>query len=182
MKQNWDERELIEYYWTLTDAEKQLLHQRAKRNRLGFAILLKFFQFEGRFPAFYKEVPKAGLDFLADQIAVSTDLWFDYPLKDRTGKRDRKELRAYLGFRRATAEDSQHIQQWLITEIVPNDQEPRHLKAAVLDWCRNHYIEPPTNERIDRLIGTVVRRFENQLYADIHSELSLPTSNSLTYC
>ena len=135
MKQNWDERELIER-WTLTDSEKTLLQKRAKRNRLGFAILLKFFQIEGRFPTFYKEVPKAAIDFLADQILVSADLWFDYPLKNRTGKRDRQELRAYLGFRPATVEDSQHIQQWLFNEIVPHDQEPRHLKAAVLDWCR----------------------------------------------
>lgn len=79
MKQNWNERELIES-WTLTDSEKQLLQQRTKRNRLGFAILLKFFQIEARFPTFYKEVPKTALDFLADQIAISTDLWFNYPV------------------------------------------------------------------------------------------------------
>jgi TnpA family transposase len=178
MKQNWDERELSES-WTLTDSEKKLLQQRAKRNRLGFAILLKFFQLEGRFPTFYKEVPKAPIDFLADQIDASTDLWFDYPLKSRTGKRDRQELRAYLGFRPATAEDSQPIQQWLLNEIVPRDQEPRHLKAAVLDWCRDHHIEPPTNERIDRLIGAMIHRFENQLFADIHSKLSVRNQQQL---
>ena len=178
MKQNWNEGELIEC-WTLTEAEKKLLQQRTQRNRLGFAILLKFFQVEGRFPNFNKEVPKAAIEFLADQIAVSADLWFDYPLKSRTGTRDRKELRAYLGFRPATAEDSQHIQQWLLDEIVPNDQEPRHLKGAVLDWCRDHHIEPPTNERIDRLIGTVVRGFENQLFADIHRRLSLHNQQQL---
>ena len=162
--------------WTLIDSEKKLLEQRTKRNRLGFAILLKFFQIEARFPFFHKEAPKSALDFLADQIVVSTDLWFDYPLKNRTNKRDRKELRAYFGFRRATAEDSQHIQQRLLNEYVPNDQETRHLKAVVLDWCRDHHIEPPTNERIDRLVGAAVRQFENRLFADIHNKLSLSTT------
>jgi hypothetical protein len=178
MKQNWDERELLES-WTLTDSEKTLLEQRAKRNRLGFAILLKFFQIEGRFSTFYKEVPTAAIAFVADQIAVSADLWSDYPLKSRTGKRDRQELRAYLGFRPATAEDSQHIKQWLLNEVVPHDQELRHLKAAILDWCRDHHIEPPTNERIDRLVGAVIRRFESQLFADIHSKLSLRNQQQL---
>jgi hypothetical protein len=53
------------------------------------------------------------------------------------------------------------------------------LKAAVLDWCRDHHIEPPTNERIDRLVGAVIRRFENQLFADIHSKLSLRNRQQL---
>ncbi len=171
MKQNWSERELAEC-WTLSNSEKQLLQQRTKWSRLGLAVLLKFFQIEGRFPTFHKEVPRTALDFLADHLGVSPELWFEYSLKGRTSKRDREQLRAYLGFRPATAKDSQSIQPWLLQEIIPNDQEPRHLKAAVLDWCRDHHIEPPTNDRIDRLVGAAVHSFENQLFATIHDKLS----------
>lgn len=46
MKQRWTEQELVAH-WTLTEPERQLLEQRTARGRLGLAVLLKFFQFEG---------------------------------------------------------------------------------------------------------------------------------------
>ena len=49
MKQHWNEQELVEQ-WTLTEAEKELLNQRTDRGRMGFAVLLKFLQIEGRYP------------------------------------------------------------------------------------------------------------------------------------
>jgi hypothetical protein len=47
MKQYWSEGELVEC-WTLTGVERQLSDQRTQRGRLGLAVLLKFFRFEGR--------------------------------------------------------------------------------------------------------------------------------------
>ena len=60
MKQRWTEQELVAY-WDLTEPEKQLLEQRTERGRLGLAVMLKFFQLEGRFPRYHKEVPLLGL-------------------------------------------------------------------------------------------------------------------------
>ena len=170
MKQHWNEQELVES-WTLTAAEKQLLYQRTERGRLGLAVMLKFFQHEGRFPLYHKEPPLLAVDFIADQLAIPTSTWFNYPLKGRSGKRDREQLRAFLGFRPATMADGAQIQAWLEQEIVPKDQEPNHLKAAVLDWCREHSIEPPTSERIDRLINAAVRAYEAGFFAAIQNRL-----------
>jgi hypothetical protein len=171
MKQRWNEQELIQH-WTLTEAEKPLLEQRTERGRLGLAVLLKFFQIEGRFPLYHKEAPLEAIDFIADQLGVPVALWFDYPLKGRSGKRDREQLRAFLGFRSATVEDSQRIQKWLCQEVVPHDQESHHLKAAVQDWCREQRIEPPSGERIDRLINAAVHTYENEFFGRIHAKLS----------
>jgi len=82
MKQYWSEGELVEC-WTLTDVERQLAEQHTQRRRLGLAVLVKFFQFEGRFPSYHKEVPLAAVDYVAEQLAVSATTWFDYPLKGR---------------------------------------------------------------------------------------------------
>ncbi|MCP4410675.1 MAG: hypothetical protein GY807_23630 [Gammaproteobacteria bacterium] len=65
-------------------------------------------------------------------------------------------------------------------EIVPYDQQPRHLRDAVLDWCKEHCIEPPTNDRIDRLIGGAVRTFEIEFFAGIKSKLSPETLSRLS--
>ena len=49
MKRDWNADELVEH-WTLPPGEKALLANKTGPTRLGFAVLLKFFQHEGRFP------------------------------------------------------------------------------------------------------------------------------------
>ena len=47
MKRHWDEQELAEH-WSLTHDEFELLRNRTERSRIGFAVLLKFFQVSER--------------------------------------------------------------------------------------------------------------------------------------
>jgi TnpA family transposase len=178
MKQCWDEQDLIEH-WSLTEAEKELFTQRTARGRIGLAVLLKFFQLEARFPLHHKEIPTVALEFLAEQVAVPTTVWFEYELKGRSSKRDREQIREFLGFRPATASDSEQLQSWLSQEVVPRDLDPNHLRAIALDWCREHRIEPPTNDRIDRLIGAAVHTFESEYFSGIQDKLPPGTLSRL---
>jgi hypothetical protein len=174
MKQCWEEEKLIGH-WTLTDTDKKLCFQRTDRGRFGLAVLLKFFQIEGRFPRYHKEVPMAALEYLGKQFAIPATLWFDYELKSRSGKRDREQIRDSLGFRPISAADSEQLQGWLSREVAPEDQDPNHLRLSVLEWCRDHRIEPPSSDRIDRLVGSAVRTFENKFFEGINSKLSPET-------
>jgi hypothetical protein len=178
MKQCWEEEDLIGH-WTLSDTDKRLFFQRTEGGRFGLAVLLKFFQIEGRFPRYHKEVPAVVLEHLGKQLAIPATLWFDYELKSRSGKRDREQIRDYLGFRPISATDSEQLQGWLAREVVPEDQDPNHLRLSVLEWCREHRIEPPTNNRIDRLIGSAVRTFENKFFKGIKSKLLPKTLSRL---
>ena len=49
MKRDWHADELAEH-WTLLPGERPLLANKTGATRLGFAVLLKFFQYEGCFP------------------------------------------------------------------------------------------------------------------------------------
>jgi hypothetical protein len=178
MRQRWNEQDLIEH-WTLTGADKKLLIQRTNRGRVGLAILLKFFQLEGRFPRYHKEVPEAAIEYLGEQLAIPATLWFDYELKGRSGKRDREQIRNYLEFRPISAADSEQLHEWLARDVVPEDQDPDHIRLSALEWCRSHRIEPPTNDRIERLIGTAVRTFESTFFEGIKSKLSAQTLSQL---
>ena len=55
MKRSWQPEELIEH-WTLIPTELDLLTKKTATNRLGIALLLKYFQYEGRFPTSKAEV------------------------------------------------------------------------------------------------------------------------------
>ena len=57
MKHNWD-REKLDQNWTLSVQEQKLLKHKIGATRLGFALLMKFFQMEGRFPDNPGEVPE----------------------------------------------------------------------------------------------------------------------------
>ena len=57
MKRNWQPEELIEH-WTLIPSELELLIKKTATNRLGIALLLKYFQYEGRFPTSKAEIPR----------------------------------------------------------------------------------------------------------------------------
>ena len=81
--------------------------------------MLKFFQVEGRFPGYHKEVRIPAVGIVAEQLEELPAVWFDYPFKGRSGSRDREQLRAFLGFRQATVDDMEPILLWLSQEDVP---------------------------------------------------------------
>ena len=87
MKRYWEEHELAER-WSLTHDEFELVRNRTDCSRLGFAVLLKFFQVEARFPSERREIPHLGLDYVASQLDVPGGAIDDYDLTSRSAKRD----------------------------------------------------------------------------------------------
>ena len=91
MKRYWTEEELAEC-WSLTTAELETLPDRGDRNRLGFAVLLKFVEIEGRFPSSPREVPAAALSYLASQLHIPPTAFARYDWTGRTYKRHRASM------------------------------------------------------------------------------------------
>src|SRR6266704_7114384 len=71
MKRQWTDGEL-EAHFTLQPAELDLVgDSKTDRNLLGFAVLLKYFQYEGRFPSQKQDIPAAVTRHLAHQIGIA---------------------------------------------------------------------------------------------------------------
>ena len=70
MKREWQTEELIEH-WTLLPGEWPLVGNKHGPTRLGFAVLLKCFQYEGRFPRHPHEVPSSVVAYLAQQVGIA---------------------------------------------------------------------------------------------------------------
>jgi hypothetical protein len=77
MKRDWTIPELQEY-WTLQPGELNLLTSKNDENRLGLALLLKFFQIEGRFPENKNEIPRKCAPFVAEQIDIPVSAFFKF--------------------------------------------------------------------------------------------------------
>ena len=51
--------------WTLLPDDHSLLQGKAAENRLGFALLLKFYNHSGRFPRGRSEIPEEAVEYVA---------------------------------------------------------------------------------------------------------------------
>ena len=70
MKRDWTIDEIIEHF-TLLEDEQKLVKANALHNKLGKALLLKFFQSEARFPEDRSEIPLQAVDYIAQQLGLS---------------------------------------------------------------------------------------------------------------
>ena len=110
MAWNWRD-EALDIHWSLTSEERALLNNKTPYGRLGFAILLKYFQNEGRFPEQINDVPSVVLVYLANQLDTDRSDLEDYALNSRMSQRDRKEILRFLGIRRSTIQDRRELRE-----------------------------------------------------------------------
>jgi Domain of unknown function (DUF4158) len=156
MQRDWTADELI-LHWTLQPSEQTLVGNKTGATRLGFAVLLKFFQFMGCFPQHAGEVPSAVVKHLAQQVGVPHERWPEYPWHGRTIEYHRAQIRFLLGFREATVSDGAALTVWLIEQVGPYGRHVEQLKMALLEQCRSQKIEPPTADRIERLVRSAIQ-------------------------
>ena len=111
MRREWELEDLIEC-WTLDEAEFELLANKTGATRLGFALLLKFFELEARFPR-REDVPRAAAEFMAGQVKVDPELFGEYRWSGSTIEYHRAQIRDFHGFRVATVGDEDKLIVWL---------------------------------------------------------------------
>jgi len=155
MRHNWNKEEL-EQHWTLFSQEQKLLKNKTGATRLGFAVLIKYFQVIGRFPDEPGEVPQDVIRFVANQLGIPSKVWRDYLWDGRTAKYHRNEIREFFGFRKASTQDIGILRKWLVEEFIQHEHRPAHLQLAVLEYLRNLHIEPPPAEQTRRLIQSTL--------------------------
>jgi hypothetical protein len=171
MKRDWSADELA-VHWTLLPSEQVLLSNKSGATRLGFAVLLKFFQSEGSFPRSLQEISGTAVEYLARQIGVSAAEWSQYDWDSRAAKYHRTQIRDLLGFREATTEDGEALVTWMDEHVLHQDRQRERLKAALLERCRVLRIEPPTPDRIERLIRSAIHRHEERFCSALSARLS----------
>ncbi len=171
MKRRWELEELIEH-WTVLPNELSWLSNKTGANRLGIALLLRFFQYATKFPTSPQEVPPEVVDYIAKQVLVPSELYLNYDWKGRTYMRHRSEIRTFLGIRPATVKDTKALVDWLVSEILQTEAELEPLKEIVEQRFQALQIEPPTPGRIERLIRSAKRTYENHFFAQTLSQLS----------
>lgn len=168
MRRDWEPEDLIAC-WTLVEDDWKLVANKAGATRLGFALLLKFFELEARFPRHLGELPTAAVEYVAEQVKVPAFALADYDQEGRTLKYHRAQIRSVHGFREATREDEERLGSWLAEEVCPVELNEDRLRDALMARCRAEHLEPPG--RIDRILGAAEAAFEQRFCADTLARL-----------
>jgi len=161
--------------WNLTLADRPLVEAKRWANRLRFAVMLLFFRARGRFPRAAAEVDGAAVAELARTLGVPEPSIAEPLLPDaadRTAERQRAEIRALLGFREAGVADAEALGAWLRGNAVARTRDPVELAADAEARCRALRIEPPTPDRIARIVRTAVQAYEDGRTAAVHARLT----------
>jgi hypothetical protein len=116
MKQQWAPQELIDH-WMLTDIEMILINKyHTDSNRLGCALLLKYFQHEEKFPQRKQDIPRAIVEHVAHLLKLDITLFDNYKWEKGTIDRHRSQIRIFLGIRIGTIADANTVLTWLETQ------------------------------------------------------------------
>ncbi|MER5321697.1 DUF4158 domain-containing protein [Streptosporangium roseum] len=160
MRREWELEDLIEC-WTLDEEELALLANKSGATRLGFGLMLKFFELEARFPR-REDIPRPAVEFMAGQVKVDAALFASYDWSRRTIKNHRAQIRDFHSFREPTVGDEDKLADWLADKICPVEMSRDRLRSALLTRCREDRIEPPKATRVERVLGAAESMFERQ--------------------
>ena len=178
MKQFWHPDELVRD-WTLSRDEHALLANKTGATRLAFAVLLKAFQCDSRFPEHREEVPHCLVAHLASQAGVRPEVYAEVDWPGRSSRRHRAFILHYCGFRAFRAEDEPALVAWLSARVVTLNPSAEALKSAAYTHLRLLQVEPPPLERLRRVLRTAVRQREEQFCLDTFGQLAAPTREAL---
>ena len=170
MRRDWEPEELIDC-WTLVADDWRLVGNKTGATRLGFALILKYFDLEGRFPR-RGELPKAAVDYVARQVKVDPRAFGAYDWSGRSIKGHRAQIRKALGFRECTVGDEDKLAGWLAEEVCPVELGEERLREALLARCRAERLEPPGPSRFERVLASARAAFEQQFCAETVARLS----------
>jgi Domain of unknown function (DUF4158) len=162
--------EVVEHF-TLDDRDRELLRNKSGSTRLGFAAMLKFLGWKGRFPRGRFELPDDAIEHLARQVRVPATEIGAYDFAGRQIKNHRREIRAQTGFRICSVSDAEALAGWLATHIAQDERRVEHVRVLLLGHCKEMRIEPPTPERVARIVDSGIRQADAMLVATVVGRL-----------
>jgi TnpA family transposase len=180
MKQSWAPQELIDH-WMLTETETALVNKYyTDSNRLGCALLLKYFQREGKFPQRKQDIPHVIVEHIALQLHMETTVFDYYRWEKGLIDRHRSQIRMFLGVRMGTVADANTVSDWLRTQSqLLEEHNFDRLKEIVYERYKELKIEPPPLGRVDRIIRSAVNSADEQFYTITLKKLQAETLEKL---
>ncbi len=169
MKRTWTSEELLEHFTLLPD-ELTAVGNKSGATRLGFAILFKCFQYEGRFLRSRQEAATEVVRYLSTQVGVDAALFAQYAWEGRTIETHRAQIREITKVREFRRADEEALLNWLCADILPHEQHPERLRELISAECRTRGIDVPDD--ITTLVEMGFASYETHIYTVVAARLT----------
>lgn len=158
--------ELVDH-WTVVDDENGLVAGKRGATRLGFALLLKFYTFRGKFPRSRADFPDEVVEYVARQVRVPAAEFGLYEWSGRTIEYHRAQIRDHLGFRECSVADADKLTNWLTANVAHAERHEDRVREELLKRCREEQVEVPTPARVLRMVRSALTAAEESWFARI---------------
>jgi hypothetical protein len=154
-------------YFTLTTADKALVHQqRGAHNRLGFALQMGALRLMGFCPDDLTTAPPALVRFLAQQLEVVPEALADYGARAQTRTDHFHLIQRHLGFRAADMFDLAALAEWLVARALEHDK-PILLFQLAAEKLYHEKIVRPGVTMLERMVITARVQAQEATYQQL---------------
>ena len=150
-----ERREFLDNSNFMLDTEEMALarSKSTAKNKIAFAVMLKFFQIEGRYPNKRDIISQSMLDSVMVQLNC-LDVNFDnYDWEGRTTERFRKEIRALLGYKRPTSSDITKLSEWFVESVFLKVPTLPQAQEKAYEFFAKNKLEPLSVSNLDICIS-----------------------------
>lgn len=109
---------------------------------------------------------------MAKLLNIKSEKYQGYDWQGRSIKYHRAQIREFFGFREIQVSDAEELANWLTEQALIYELKFEQLKLAALIHLRELKIEPPTISRLERIIRSALRNFEERFFQSISQQLS----------
>ncbi len=147
--------------------------KKGKTNQLTFGIMLSFFKIYTQFPLIGKLTISSQLILqVAKNLDIDPVFIGTFDLSGRNAKKYRQDIRQYLGYRVANAEDIALAINYLVDNLIPI-----HLSDSVLlEQTRTYFVKNKigivSTKQLENYILLANQKFEQQFFGKIFDNLS----------
>jgi len=175
------EKDHLIQFFTLSHTDHQLISDlRRDHNRLGFSLQLCAVRYLGFCPENLSDIPISIQKFVADQIGVPTShkVLEAYGVREQTRSGHLTKILGYLGFRKASPEDLEDIEKWLVGRALEHDK-PSFLFMLTCERLFLDKILRPGITIIERVVATARLQAQEHTYQSLSPILTDEVKNFL---
>jgi TnpA family transposase len=141
-------------FFTLSNKDLTLVKKRSgDHNLLGFALQLGTLRYLSFIPDNFPKLPLQVIEYVAQQLKVSSDAITDYGERSQTRTSQLQEIQDYLGFRKPNKTDYQQLEIWLLERAMEHDR-PLVLFQLLIKKLEIAKIIRPGLTILERMVAT----------------------------
>jgi hypothetical protein len=172
------EADLIRH-WTLADADLAVIERRrGGHNQLGYALQLCAFRYPGRLLRPGEAIPETALNFVANQLRVSTDVLAAYATRSQTRREQLDGLRESFGIQMYGHGHGRALLAWLLPVALVTTNAVT-VAATLMDELRRRKIVAPGSSVVERLVAAVLVVAERHVAGQLTRSLSSAQTEAL---